>query len=439
MYYGTPPISTNGCVLNLDPSNMAQQTSRNLFNYTTDLTNAFWTKTRCQITASAGIAPDGTNTAFAMTITDATGLVRLTAQPFTASVAGGPYTFSLYVKRNNCTAGAINLGIYDGQQAIQGVEPDYAIQANFIQSGSAGATNPTRTTEDAGNGWYRIATTATLTSSIHTFSNFIDIENGYGGTKVNGESLLIWGPQFEAGTVATPYQPINVATRTVPDLSGNNNTGTFNSGRPTWTPNNRGTISFLAPYSGNPAITFPSSPTINISGSSMSGEVWVKFTKLDYTTNSGSLMWFFMKGGPDSLTPNKGIWFSYDNRANRGSFSYTCFGNTAGGYAGGSNNFGDIQYGQNFVTGSWNHIVFTINDSTGSFYINGVKKGQDKNFTGLDLYDTGTSNIGTTAFNVIPPGPTPFEIGALRLYNRALSQNEVFQNYNALKTRFELT
>ena len=74
-----PNISRNGLVLALDAANTTNQTSRNLFNYTTNLTNAYWSKTRCQITASAGIAPDGTNTAFAMTITDSSGLIRLTA------------------------------------------------------------------------------------------------------------------------------------------------------------------------------------------------------------------------------------------------------------------------------------------------------------------------------------------------------------------------
>jgi hypothetical protein len=97
MYYGTPPIVTNGMVLNLDAGNLTYPVSRNLFNYTTDLTNSFWSKLRCQITASAGIAPDGTNTAFAMTITNASNLVRLTANTFTTSVPGGPYTLSVYV------------------------------------------------------------------------------------------------------------------------------------------------------------------------------------------------------------------------------------------------------------------------------------------------------------------------------------------------------
>jgi len=430
MYYGTPPIVTSGLVFNLDPSNLALQTSRNLYNYTTDLTNAYWSKTRCQITASAGIAPDGTNTAFAMTITDSSSLVRLTAGVFTASVAGGPYTFSCYVsKSSNCSAGILQLGIANGGQTT-GVEPEFAIQANFIPSGSAYA-NTTNTSTPVGNGWYRISTTATLTSSVHTFSNFIDIENGFGGNKANGDVVYLWKPQFEAGAKATPPNDIPTTVRFSTDLSGNGNTGSFSTNRPTWTPNNGGTLAFLGPPSGNPTLTYGSSATLNISGSSMSGEVWVKFNKLDYTTNSGSLTYFFNKGTPDSLSANNGIWFSYDNRSNNSSFTYTCFGNSAGGYSGGNNNFSETAYKTVFTTGSWNHIAFSINNSTGSFYINGVQKGPSKNFTNLNLYHTESSTTGVAT--------SPFEIGTLRLYNRALSQQEISQNYNSFKTRFGLT
>jgi len=431
-----PNISRNGLVLYIDAANTTNQTSRNLFNYTTDLTNAYWSKTRCQITASAGIAPDGTNTAFAMTITDSSSLVRLTAGTFTASVEGGPYTFSCYVSKSvNCTAGALDLGIYNGTQTV-GVEPSYAIQSNFIQSGSGGTT--TRTTQTIGNGWFRVATTVTLTSSVHTFQNFIDIENGFGGNKSNGDVIFLWKPQFEAGSTATSPNDVPVTTRTAPDLSGNGNTGTFSTNRPTWTPNNLGTISFLGSPSGNPTLTYSSSPTIDISGSSMAAEVWIKFNGLDYTTNSGSLMQILRKGVPDSSLPNNGIWIGYDNRANRSSFTYTCFGNTAGGFSGGNNNFGGSNYDQVFTVGAWNHIAFSINNSTGSFYINGVKKGPDKNFSNLNLYNTGSSTTGVTGFDVTPSKPTPFEIAIFKLYNTSLSSDQILQNYNATKTRFGL-
>jgi hypothetical protein len=402
-------IVTNGLVLNIDPSNWAQPTSRNLFDYSTALNNVWWNKTRCQITASAGIAPDGTNTAFAMTITDASSLVRLTATGFTASIEGGPYTVSCYVKRNNCTAGAFQPGIYDNRQSISGIAPQYAIQNNFIQSGSSifgtNATVVSRTTQDVGDGWYRVATSGILSSSVSAFSVFFDIADAFGSNKVNGESLLLWKPQFEAGIVATAPNDIPITTRISPDLSGNGNAGSFSTARPTRTPNAAGSIAFLGSYISTPTLTYQSSSTINVSGSSVSGEVWVKFNQLDYTNNSGSLMWFFYKGVPDIAGPNNGIWFSYDNRVNGSSFGYTCFGNTAGGFAGGGNNFSDVAYRQTFTTGSWNHIVFTINNSTGSFYINGIQKGPSKIFSNLNIYHTGSSTTGYTFFNslLLPP------------------------------------
>jgi hypothetical protein len=170
----------------------------------------------------------------------------------------------------------------------------------------------------------------------------------------------------------------------------------------------------------------------------MSAEVWVKFNSLDYTNSSGSLISFYRKGNPDSSSPNSGYWFSYDNRGNRNTFNYTCFGNSLGGFAGGGNNFGNVQYYHTFQTGSWNHIAFSINNSTGSFYINGIKKGADKIFSNLNLFNTQTSLAGETIFDVTPSRPSPHEIGTLRIYNRGLSQTEITQNYNALKSRFNI-
>jgi hypothetical protein len=173
-------------------------------------------------------------------------------------------------------------------------------------------------------------------------------------------------------------------------------------------------------------------------GNNSSMEVWVKFNFLDYNTNSGSLMWFFRKDNPDSLSPNKGVYFSYDNRTNQSSFAYICFGNTAGGFSGGGNNFAEAIYRQTFTTGSWNYIAYSISNSTGSFFINGIQKGPSKAFNNLNMYSTLNSSFGITANNVAAPS-TPFNIASFKIYNRGLSPQEVLQNYNTTKTRFGLT
>jgi len=89
------------------------------------------------------------------------------------------------------------------------------------------------------------------------------------------------------------------------------------------------------------------------------------------------------------------------------------------------------------LTNAWYHSVVTYSNSVVNMYINGV----------LDR----TANIGNISFITNPgydvylahdpPGADEFFNGRIALsqiYNRALSSQEVLQNYNATKTRFGL-
>lgn len=166
-------------------------------------------------------------------------------------------------------------------------------------------------------------------------------------------------------------------------------------------------------------------------------DIWVNFLYLDYTGSQGNLLYLYQKGLPDTLSPNSGVWLVYDNRTNLGSFRYTCFGNANGGYQGGGNNFISSQYDTYFTTGSWNNISVIINNNTGSLYINGIQKGSNKLFSNLDI--TSSTSIpyiclgsGTT------PSTSSFKFANFKLYKRALSSQEVLQNYNTMKNRFNL-
>jgi hypothetical protein len=223
------------------------------------------------------------------------------------------------------------------------------------------------------------------------------------------------------------------------DVSGNNNIATLSGASiPTYKSSSGGSVTFAGLASPASIGTIPHSNTYAPSGSNATMEAWVKFNYLDYTTSSGSLMRFIRKGTPDQAGAGNGFFFGYDNRGNDSSFLYTCFGNSAGGFSGGNNNFGDTAYDTVFTTGSWNHIVAVIANSTGSLYINGVQKGPSKIFTGLTLYDNATSGILGAANNGVAGFGSQYELGNLKLYNRALSATEVLQNYNAYQYRFNL-
>ncbi len=165
--------------------------------------------------------------------------------------------------------------------------------------------------------------------------------------------------------------------------------------------------------------------SLNITGS-ITIEAWVKFDfLLDYSSSTGKLLGIAGKGMPDSSEPNAGWWFGYDNRNNGKSFCYTCFGNSAGGSAGGENNFGGVYY--TFTPDQFYHVVVTAAESTGRLYINGAQHGSAKAFSNLVLSDTTRSlRIGRLSTSGYYFNGT---IDEVRIYNRVLSASEVKNCY----------
>jgi hypothetical protein len=85
-------------------------------------------------------------------------------------------------------------------------------------------------------------------------------------------------------------------------------------------------------------------------------------------------------------------------------------------------------------TSKWYNVVTTRQSSTVSVYINGILDGTTTDNT--NLTEGGfrlARNINTTG-----TGYLNGSISNVRIYNRALSAQEVQQNYNATKTRFGL-
>ena len=207
------------------------------------------------------------------------------------------------------------------------------------------------------------------------------------------------------------------------DLSGSGNTGTLVNG-PTFDSTNYGSISF----DGSDDYVDCGNNTNVQSLTQITMSVWVKFFGLDYSFGTGELIGFMSKGYPDLSSPNNGFWFSYDNRSNGSSFSYTCFGNSAGGFAGGGNNFGSKSY--TFTNNVWYNITATVNSSSqGTLYINGVQQGSSVTFNNLSIPNTAnTLYVG----RIDVPGYSIYgNIIQSLLYNRALSSAEVLQNYYA--------
>lgn len=87
-----------------------------------------------------------------------------------------------------------------------------------------------------------------------------------------------------------------------------------------------------------------------------------------------------------------------------------------------------------FILNRWNHVICTANGTTARVYLNSVSIGNAS--TGLPDNVTGILRIGgwvnSSAYQVNG------RLSSMKIYNIGLSAQEVLQNYNALKGRFNL-
>ena len=154
-----------------------------------------------------GAAPDGSNTATLMT--EDTKINTSHWYAITVSsycVPYTPYTLSCYFKP---ASGDRNffLQFYDGIGYAQ-IQSNTTGGIYSAPSVSGYYTNPTGGIVAVGNGWFRMSITCTVgpnpivSARIALFNNGAQYYNG------NGTSCMwIWGPQAEAGSRATEYEP----------------------------------------------------------------------------------------------------------------------------------------------------------------------------------------------------------------------------------------
>jgi hypothetical protein len=192
------------------------------------------------------------------------------------------------------------------------------------------------------------------------------------------------------------------------DISGNNNSGSLTNG-PTFDSNNGGSIVFdgvndYVDISTTPNLTNP----LTICA----------FVNTSVTTGSNQVIYGPSANGQDN-------WLSISNN------NAQIFATQAQDV----NNF-SITGTTTIRANAWYHITGIVNNNVISLYINGVFEAASS----VQAFTIGGWNsaarIGQRA-----TGQFPFNgrIANICGYNRALSQQEITQNYNATKTRFGLS
>jgi hypothetical protein len=185
---GVARVRTTPCVF--APANVT-----NLVLYSEELDNAAWTKTNATITADQVQGPNGglVNADKVIATTSAVTEVRQDVVVASANVV-----YSVYAKKGSGAADANKFHLRNQTTAtnLVAIALDYDTGLFSYTTGSSGAS-----VTYAGNGWWRIAITAGITSG-----NSVRVGAGFNGaSETANEYAYITGAQVEAGTVPSLY------------------------------------------------------------------------------------------------------------------------------------------------------------------------------------------------------------------------------------------
>lgn len=230
--------------------------------------------------------------------------------------------------------------------------------------------------------------TVEMNTKGNSASQGLAVSHGIADTSSLSNGLVgYWNMDISAGTSAS----------TIPDVSGNNNTGSINL----WGGGNTATDSAIVAGKFGNAFSFDGgddyvsvSPTI---GSTYSISLW--FKELGFLNNPNGYAKILFGGGNNTGD-------IYDMGSNKIAF-YSNGGSTT-------------QVA--FTPSAWNHVVVTVNGSTGYIYINGA----------LAATLTGVNSSFTNKYIGGGVASRWFDgyIDEVRVYNRVLSAQEVTQLYN---------
>lgn len=266
-------------------------------------------------------------------------------------------------------------------------------------------------------------------SSALTESSFIQTAQIVSGGQIfaSGTAAKTWlnnngywtsyGPSIVTTGLAFNLQSAPSSGTTWTDASGNGYNATLN-GTTSYVSNNSGGIKLAnSTYTGDAYISVP----YNFTGNTVSVEIVASFNPTSYWAT---------------------IWANEIYNSNSGYFAYM----------GGSTS---INYGRPTSTtsitltasNSIRHWVFVINNTNSRVYLNGTQTGTTASIVAQTIFPTNNlyfgarhTNVGTGATDKLNSSTLANQpvFYQMRVYNIALSQAEVTQNFNAIKDTYGL-
>lgn len=407
-----PQIVTNGLTVCLDPANSkSYKFSENLLIYSQQFNLSPWSLGGTgtpSITANTTTAPDGTITA--STLYGNAGIYSNRIQQTITVTPNTYYNFSFYIKnKDNANASIFHISFPSSGKANS--------EAYLFWTGNtiSGYSN-TGTTQPKANyitdGWYRVSMSVSTNTSDSGGAIVRIYPSSNDGTIYN--NVYIWGAQVERSNTSNPYITTTTTSvsppNTVIDLSGKGNYANSSS-MPTFSSNNNGCFSF----NGN---QFALLPTNYFGSLDQSSKTVCLFFNTSTLSRSG------LCGTRDLVA---GGWSFVLNRVSPGTLTY--------GNIGIFNN--EVSAG--ITTDQWYQACFTYDtaNTLSTLYLNGVNI-STYNFSGVGMNLSQNPQINFGTENGVGAGGTPLigYMGAIQVYNRALSNTEILQNFNALRGRY---
>lgn len=208
----------NGKVVNC-PHYLLEPARTNLFFYSEDFSNSYWTKSGASVSSDVITSPDGSLNADKIVEDTSTSSHNVFRNSSTVTLAS--HTFSCFVKTNGRN---IKLDFFGGNNnAIFNLTSGIVISTN--------GTGLTAKIEKLLNGWYRCSITQVQTATT-IYPNILCVDNSnnsiYQGDGTSG--VYIWGAQIELGSYSTSYIPTTTTTitRAAETATGAGNAATFN-------------------------------------------------------------------------------------------------------------------------------------------------------------------------------------------------------------------
>jgi hypothetical protein len=434
-----------------------------------DNTN-YWSATAATTIPNSAIAPDGTNTAYFLRES-----ATLNNGHFVQSTPtwqkGYQYTYSIYAKAGTRSS----LLMLIGSNAIPGQQ-----NATFnLTTGVVSSISSTSTASmySVGNGWWRCILTTPAAIFTGTSTIWASVHNGttvnYTGDGVSG--IYIYGAQVEPGTTATIYEettsisafpaaagfPVsnskfkldntgttyvtgvfdevnnivsanglttvldvgkayNTSKNTIPDLVSNND-GLIQNGA-TYSSANGGIMLFNGV---NQYITTTKSNPSPINQIFSIG-AWFKTS----STNSGKIIGHeYSQLTLNNATYDRQLYMGSDGRLKFGVYNNLTI---------------TLSTNTTYTDNIWHYAVGSLNATTGimNLYVDGNLANTTTGVTSPQTNNSSYWKIGGTTLSAWPYTNTfsyfNGSIGPVHIYNRDITSAEVLDNYNSLRSRFNV-